>query len=189
VLAASVIARMAASVACCHPPMPRRPRPHPAPSDDRSHPPRRQASNRRKPCEHSEAANSVKKGNTPNLSTGYQAAGHKGPRKSTVNCGFSALVKRQHLFYFGVCSLSEWGHHEESRRWNRSDPRDPEPCRLCSSGQGQSATAGRDQGLAQACLRGCRLVGLAAAVELRSTAIAGSGLPWYFDLLLRVGIT
>ena len=112
-----------------------------------------------KPCGHSEAANSGQKGNTAHLSTGYQAGGQKSPRKSTVNCGFSALVKRQHPFYFGVSSLSEWGHHEESRRWNRSDPRDPEPCRLCSGGQGQSATAGRDQGLAQACLHGCCLWG------------------------------
>ncbi|MGA7232621.1 MAG: hypothetical protein WBX95_17015, partial [Xanthobacteraceae bacterium] len=34
-----------------------------------------------KPCEHSEAANSGQKGNTPNLSTGYQAVGHKSPGK------------------------------------------------------------------------------------------------------------
>src|SRR6201987_4861929 len=55
-------------------------------------------------------------------------------------------------------SLLEWGHHEENRRWNRSDPRDPEPCRLCAGRQGQSATAGRDQGLARpARLSPCRV--------------------------------
>ena len=191
-LAASVIARMVVCVACCHPPTQRRPRP--PPKRDLTTAAIRRAATPQidgKPCEHSEAANSDQKGNTPNLSTAYQVVGHKSPRKSTVNCGFSALVQRRHLFYFGVCSLSEWGHHEESRRWNRSDPRDPEPCRLCSSGQGQSATACRDQGLAQACLHGCCLVGLAAAVKFRqrSIAIAGSGSPWYFDLLLRMGIT
>jgi hypothetical protein len=74
--------------------------------------------------------------------------------KSTVNCGFSALVKQQDPFYFGGVQFIGWGHHEENRHWNRSDP-------------------------------------LAAAVKFRqrSIAIAGSGSPWYFDLLLRMGIT
>src|SRR6516164_6235617 len=89
-------------------------------------------------------------GYAAHLSTEFQAGRHKTRPKSTVNCGLSALVKRQHPFYFGVSGLSGWGHHEETSRWNRSDPRDPEPCRVCSGGQGQGATAGCDQGLTPA---------------------------------------
>ena len=38
---------------------------------------------------------------TAHLSTGHPARHHNYLRKSTVNCGFSALVKPHHPFYFG----------------------------------------------------------------------------------------
>jgi hypothetical protein len=65
-----------------------------------------------------------------------------------VKCGFSALVKPQHPFYFVLSSKRDGGTHEANSRWNSSDPRDPEPCRVCTSRQGQSSTTGRDEGLA-----------------------------------------
>jgi len=94
-------------------------------------------------------------------------------------------------FLFWLVQLSDIGGvYEENRRWNCSDPRDPKPCRLCSGRQGQSSTAGRDQGVTQPVPPARPLSsGMAAAAKLRrrSAAIADWALPWYFDLLVGWG--